>query len=90
MKSPPPEIDNAKVLWWASSGETYYGKIHGIRICGMAVCQYSSGTIYRFLCDRQWETIDDVECDDEEQAKTFYPSMYAKKAGPIVWNKVEG
>jgi hypothetical protein len=63
---PPDELDGAKVITWAWSGDKPFGFIpmtdsdDSIEIFGLAICQYEdSGSVYRFSCDKDWEVQQD-------------------------------
>ena len=44
--------------------------VDGIPIHGLAICRYEeSGAIYRFSCDRNWETQNDTPYDSIEDAQ---------------------
>ncbi len=87
MKPPPAKIDNANVLWWAWAGDKPFGESSGIRIFGFAICRYESGALYRFICDKDWETVNDSPEEDEEGAKTRLPARFKRAAGRIEWRK---
>jgi hypothetical protein len=78
MDKPPPLLDGAKVLWWATSGETPFGELPGAPdedrlIFGFAVCKYESGAIYRFTCNKRWEVVQDSDHRTEDEAKAAIP-----------------
>jgi hypothetical protein len=86
---PPKEIDGAKVLFWAWSGKEPFGTIKYVggnmdgkiaaEIYGLAICQYEkSSKIYRFSCNRKWETEQDSDYDSIEEAKEQLPFQYQK------------
>ena len=68
---PPSQIDGARVVYWAYSQVPFF-VMHdggpGIPIHGLAVAVYSTGSVYRFSCDRDWETQNDSEWDSVESA----------------------
>jgi hypothetical protein len=74
MKEPPDELDGAKVLYWAWSGDEPFFVMSssdgqgGIEIFGLAVCQYKNGATYRFYCDASWEVENDTDHDTVEWA----------------------
>ena len=74
MKEPPDQLDGAKVLYWAWSGDDpffvmpYSDGSGGIPIYGLAVCQYKSGAIYRFSCSYEWEVENDSDRETIEDA----------------------
>jgi hypothetical protein len=80
-------IDNARVLWWAWAGDEPFGFCGDIPVYGFAVCRYDSGELYRFSCNREWETVNDLDHDDEETAKRSIPMNYLASAHRIVWHK---
>lgn len=84
---PPQEIDGAKVLLWAWSGKTPFGIVKyeceekdgqiAAEIFGLAICQYEkSAKIYRFSCDKNWETEQDADYDSVKEAKEYLPDQY--------------
>lgn len=90
MSMPPPFLDGAHVLWWAWSGEVPFGELpdaegDDLLIYGFAVCQYDSGEIYRFTCNRQWGVVQDTDNADEEEAKASIPAQY--EASRVVWQR---
>lgn len=88
---PPKKIDGANVLEWAWSGDIPFGVIHysegnlpPIEIFGLAICQYvKSNDIYRFSCNKNWETEQDGVYSSVEAAKEHLPSQY--KNVPANW-----
>jgi hypothetical protein len=84
---PPPSIDKARVLWWAWAGDEPFGLCSNIEVWGFAVCQYEPGAVYRFSCDRNWETVNDSLHDDEEDAKAAVPANYHAALARIRWHK---
>jgi hypothetical protein len=83
MNAPPKEIDGAKVLLWAWSGEKPFGVVFNTfgevyaEIFGLAICQYKdSDKIYRFSCDAEWETEQDSDYSSVEEAKENLPDQY--------------
>lgn len=77
MKQPPKEIDNAKVLLWAWSGSVAFGKVSDREIYGLAICQYeNSKDVYRFSCDKNWETQQDNIYESVEEAIAELPKQY--------------
>ena len=73
---PPEEIDGATVVEWAwSDPDPFFvmpdsGRSGGVPIHGLAICRYDdSGAIYRFSCDREWETENDSTHDSIEVAR---------------------
>jgi hypothetical protein len=73
---PPKSIDGAEVLCWAWSGNEPFGLCGDIPIHGFAVCRYASGSLYRFSCDRDWESVNDSPQDTLEQAMSATPLNY--------------
>ena len=89
---PPRKIDGADILEWAWSGEKSFGVVKDCdgnvqaEIFGLAICKYmSSPTIYRFSCNKSWETVQDFDYISMEEAKLRIPLQY--KNLPINWNK---
>jgi hypothetical protein len=90
MNKPPSEIDGANVLYWAWSGSTPFGVVYGSpdEIYGLAICQYpNSEEVYRFSCNKNWETEQDGLYDSVEQAIENLPDQY-RNVEPI-WIKFE-
>ena len=87
--SPPPKIDDAHVLWWAWAGDQPFGLCSDVEIFGFAICRYDSGALYRFSCDRNWETVNDSPHDDEEEAKAAIPLNYMKSANRLHWQMAD-
>jgi hypothetical protein len=86
---PPPTIDGARVLAYAWS-ETPFGQVldtHGhlvATIHGLALCQYAtSHEVYRFSCDRQWQTIQDALYSSLDEAQQSLPPQY--RNAPAAW-----
>ena len=68
---PPSEIDGARVVYWAYSQVPFFVMPDGgsgTPIHGLAVAVYPSGSVYRFSCDRDWESQNDSEWDSIEAA----------------------
>jgi len=85
---PPPILDGARVLWWAYSGVEPFGELPGAEgedrwIYGFAVCRYETGELYRFSCTRCWKVVQDMDHQDEEEARADIPSQY--DVSRIVW-----
>ncbi len=83
MKHAPPEkIDGAKVLLWAWADDApffvmpYSNGSGGIDIRGLAICQYTTGEVYRFSCDEHWEVQNDSEWGNVEDAKARASTQY--------------
>ena len=88
MKSPPPELDGARVLWWSWSGDTPFGELFGADdddrwIHGFAVCRLATGSIYRFSCNKNWEVVQDSQYNTEDEAKASIPTNYDSTR--VVW-----
>jgi hypothetical protein len=91
MKKPPEKIDGANVLEWSWSGEQPFGVVKSAgnnevtaEIFGLAICQYdNSNVIYRFSCDKNWETEQDFDYSSVTEAKEYLPFQY--KAVSINW-----
>ena len=86
---PPPIIDNARVTWWAWAGDHPFGLCGDTEVFGFAICRYDTGRLYRFSCDRNWESINDSPQNNEEDAKAAIPSNYIASADRILWHKYE-
>lgn len=91
---PPTQLDGAKVLKWAWSGNMPFGYMpiqdteEKISIYGLAVCTYeNSGIFYLFSCDENWEVINDSFYDTIEQAIERLPNQYKKVVA--VWKNAE-
>lgn len=88
---PPRKIDGANVLEWAWSGDIPFGVINytegdlpAIEIFALAICQYDkSNDIYRFSCNKNWETEQDGVYASVEEAKENLPEQY--KNVPTKW-----
>ncbi|MEM9444945.1 MAG: hypothetical protein AAGA18_06285 [Verrucomicrobiota bacterium] len=79
MKKPPTEIDGAKVIEWAWSGDTPFGLVPGAEppeIYGLAIATYDNQSYYRFSCDSDWHTTQDSVYDSIEKAKSLLPKQY--------------
>ncbi|MCW3074868.1 MAG: hypothetical protein JWP69_1937 [Flaviaesturariibacter sp.] len=91
MNLPPNNIDGAKVLKWAWSGSKPFGvvangdSLEKQEIYGLAICQYEGEkNVYRFSCDKDWETIQDAPHDTVKDAIDNLPSQY--KNVEAKWN----
>ena len=90
---PPNQIDGAEVLEWAWSGDKPFGVIMyaesndiAVEIYGIAICKYpSSNIIYRFSCDKDWETQQDSDYSSTEEAKEQLLEQYQNVS--ITWFK---
>jgi hypothetical protein len=94
MSKPPKEIDGARVLEWAWSGDKPFGVVRyesgeiASEIFGLAICRYTgSNNIYRFSCDSEWETEQDSDYGSIAEAKENLPSQY--RDVEAVWQKYE-
>jgi hypothetical protein len=77
MSKPTAEIDGAKVLYWAWSGLQPFGYVGDTKIYGLAICQYeNSNQVYRFSCNKFWETEQDSQYDSVEKAIEQLPDQY--------------
>jgi hypothetical protein len=88
---PPPQLDGTKVLYWAWSGDEPFGVITdgtcALEIYGFAICICDEGVIYRYSCDRQWETQSDIPYETPQEAMdAFYPQYLNR---PIHWIKYD-
>jgi hypothetical protein len=79
---PPDELDGAKVIKWAWSGNEPFGYINvddgtRIEIFGLAICQYDdSSNVYRFSCDQNWTVQQDSSFDSIDKAQSQLPNQY--------------
>ena len=80
---PPDYLDRAKVIKWAWSGNQPFGfvdnedKTEREEIYGLAICQYDGkNDVYRFSCDKNWETVQDAQYDTVENAIAQLPDQY--------------
>lgn len=94
MNKPPETIDNAEVLYWAWSGDIPFGVINhtdgtiAAEIFGLAICKYKdSKIVYRFSCDKNWETEQDGDYASIEDAMKLLPEQY--KNVKATWMKYE-
>jgi hypothetical protein len=81
MNESPDELDGAKVIRWAWSGETPFGLINTssdvIEIYGLAICQYIDlDGVYRFSCDKDWEVQQDGLYQSVDEAIRQLPEQY--------------
>ena len=76
MNMPPPYLDGARVLCWSWAGDSSYGLMGSTEIFGFAVCQYDTGQIYRFSCDRDWIVRNDWDCASAEEAMGINTPQY--------------
>lgn len=83
---PPDFLDGAKVINWAWAGQEPFGSvgnsddsINNIAIYGLAICQYQGEeSVYRFSCDKNWETIQDSLYDNVKNAINELPEQYKR------------
>ena len=85
-QEPPDELDGAKVIKWAWSGNEPFGLLpitgsekynDSIEIFGLAICQYNdSDNVYRFSCDKNWEVQQDSVFKSVEDALRHLPDQY--------------
>ena len=80
MRSCPPLIGDAKVLWCTqidrrhtATGNTSH-VVNGVKLgppAGLAICRYEhdEGGVYLFRCDENWETESDTWHETPERAK---------------------
>jgi hypothetical protein len=80
---PPPQIDGADVVLWAWSEPLPFFEMPctegapAIPIHGLAICRYAdSGAVYRFSCDRDWETQNDGPYESVEDAAIGESGQY--------------
>ncbi len=92
MSNPPTEIDGAKVIEWAWSGEKPFGVVlfqdgtEASEIFGLAICKYeSSDVVYMISCDKDWESEQDGDYRSVLEAKESLPDQY--KNVPAIWKK---
>ncbi len=78
------------MLEWAWSGDVPFGEINyqdgeiAATIYGLAICQYENANkIYRFSCDKNWETGQDSEYASIEEAKEELPEQYKAAEAPL-------
>jgi hypothetical protein len=94
MSKPPKEIDGAKVLEWAWSGNKPFGFVWyesgdvAAEIYGLAICSYSdSNKVYRFSCDSVWEIEQDSDYESIADAKDNLPIQYQEVE--VNWQEYE-
>lgn len=90
MSMSPPMLDGAHVLWWAWAGNEPFGELPGAKgddrlVFGFAVCRYDTGELYRFTCNRHWQVVQDMDHQDENEAKADIPAQY--DASRVVWQR---
>ena len=83
MNKPESKIDGANVLFWAWSGNEPFGWVgsntnpKAIPIFGLAIAQYEGdATIYRFSCNKNWETEQDATYETTSDAMEYLPEQY--------------
>ena len=79
MQEPPLEIDGAKVVEWACSGDLPFGHVEGAEspeIYGLAIATYDDVKFYRFSCNHKWDTQQDSIYDSIDDAKRLLPDQY--------------
>lgn len=90
---PPHQLDGAKVLYWAWSGNQPFGDMPftdgsvASEIYGFAISIYDGGTIYWFSCDRQWEVQNDDPYTTPQQAMEANYPQYSNR--PVHWIKYD-
>ena len=86
ITEPPDFLDGAKVINWAWAGQEPFGFVvnsddnnKNVAIYGLAICQYQGEeSVYRFSCDKNWETIQDGLYDNIKEAINELPEQYKK------------
>jgi hypothetical protein len=80
---PPEYIDSAKVIKWVWSVLQPFGIVSNEdgsekeEIYGLAICIYEgSKDVYRFSCDKNWETVQDGVYENIEEAVKLLPDQY--------------
>ncbi len=88
----PSFIDNAQVLYWAWAGELPFGFVADktgndkIAVFALALCQYKdSHQVYRFSCNKQWESLQDDVYESIEEAMLMLPQQY--QVQQVDWHK---
>ena len=79
MHEPPTEIDGARVIEWAWSGDQPFGEVLGAdspKIFGLAITTYDDRKFYRLSCDQEWESQQDEVYDSIDEAKRQLPNQY--------------
>ena len=88
IHEPPAEIDGAKVVEWAWSGDYPFGEVPGAAspgIYGLAIATYDGQEFYRFSCDCEWETQQDEPYGTIDEAKRQLPDQYRNVEA--IWTK---
>jgi hypothetical protein len=89
VSEPPAELDGARVLCWAWSGQEPFGVVKyttgeiAAAIYGLAICSYGDECVYRFSCDAAWGVEQDGAYESVEEAKRLLPEQY--RDVPVVW-----
>lgn len=77
INEPADELDGAKVIKWAWSGDKPFGFVGEIEIYGLAICRYNgSADVYRLSCDKDWEVQQDGLYDSIDEAVKQLPDQY--------------
>ena len=81
MPPPPRQLDDATVLYWATSRMGRFHTIpHGadpdavdvVSVAAMAICRYrDGGPYYLFKCDRNWDVVFDWDAHDIAEAQAI-------------------
>ena len=95
MRPPPPEIDGARVLYYAwinapsRPEDTNPRVIAGVPQppppAAIAICQYEKravGGLYLFGCDTDWNTVSDWDHSTTEEAMAAAENQYSGRLGP--------
>lgn len=88
---PPPMLDGALVLCWASSDTPFFlmpcGTEPPIPIYGIAICSYADGqAVYRFSCDAAWDVVNDTDFSSVEEAVLTSSGQY--DISKVIWNRL--
>lgn len=76
---PPEEIDGARVIEWAWSGDLPFHEMPGgqlEQVFGLAIATYDDIKFYRFSCDGNWQTLQDAVYDSVSEAKMSLPECF--------------
>ncbi len=80
-KIPPSEIDGARILEWAWSGQEPFGVVFDAdSVFGLAIATYDGVVFYRFSCGQDWNTIQDADYESITAAKEQLPDQYRSAA----------
>jgi hypothetical protein len=88
----PVQLDSAKVLYWAWSGDKPFGMMNytdgsiAAEIYGFAICMLA-GKIYRFSCDHNWEVQNDSDFPTIQDAMNAVYPQYQNQ--PVYWIKYD-